>query len=186
MGVFQMSAFKYARLVDTENFVFEILELLFIQPPVSLLWYSEDFNNGVHFGHCFRGYFENDMPNEKAYIIIADVTKDNEEPNISNISNIDVEKIDKKLHSNIEQALKQQNLNLIRWMNSHLNHIYNRNVLVTAYIVEDPIVGQRQRICSRMEVKSRKIAIEVCFNIADANILAKPIFTAMHPVGIAE
>ena len=180
-----MSGLKYARMIDPEKYVFDILNLLLIQLPPGLWWHSEDFETDKYFGHIFRGYFESELPEEKAYVMIADVTNDEDEPDISNISKETIAAVDQNLRINIKKTLPSLGLGFVRWMNSELNYLYERNILVTAYIIDDPEVGHRQRICSRLNAKDRKIAIEVCFNISDAKTLAGPIFKAMIPVGIA-
>lgn len=177
-----MRTIKYAKFVDPDNSIFEVLDLVKIKLPPKIWWYSEDFETPSYFGHSFRGVFENDASIERAYILVADVTGDADEPDTSTITNDNIKLVDEKLQKDTENQLPTIGLSLVRWMNSQLNFRYERNVLVTAYIVDDPGVGHRQRICARLNVKSRKLAIEVCFNVADAETLARPMFIAMHPV----
>lgn len=177
-----METIKYAKFVDPDNSIFEILDLVAIKLPPRIWWHSEDFETPSYYGHLFRGVFEKDTSIERAYILVADVTDDSDEPDTSIITDDNIKSIDEKIQKILEKELPKMGMSVVRWMNSQLNFIFDRNVLVTAYIVDDPGVGHRQRICSRMKVNDRKVAIEVCFNIADADTLARPMFLAMHPV----
>jgi hypothetical protein len=159
----------------------EVLGLVSIQLPGPWWWRGEDIeNNEEAKGIVFRAYGEEQEEElDIAYILVADVTGDPEELNISSLDEDSAKDYDLHLYEDIKQNLPNEGMELIKWMSSQLNETEDLKILVTAYIVNDQ-GKERQNIALRMRVRESNLVIMGCFDIAMKDQLAAPIFDAMQ------
>ena len=170
---------KNVQLLDPSTGRFLILDRIEVRLPGPLWWHAEDIEGETARGIMFRGYRESDET-EKAYLIVVDVSADPTEPDISRLSQGDVGAVDAQLQREFASQSADLNLTLVRWMRSHLNETETLRMLVTAYIASDPDVGDRQFVAGRFSHGDRKMVMMVCFNVAEADELASPIFNILR------
>lgn len=157
---------------------FEVLGLVSIALPGPWWWHTEDMNNDAALGAIFRCYEEGNE-NEIAHMLVADVTHDPDEPDISTFEDSDIPAFDLFLETELRNGLELDGRELIRYMSSHLNYRSYGKALVTAYIARDQC-RDRQDIVIRIRVHQRNVVIAGCFDVSRAELLAKPIFLALN------
>jgi hypothetical protein len=158
----------------------EVLGLVSIQPPGPWWWRGEDIESEEAKGIIFRAYGEGQEEElDIAYILVADVTGDPEELNISSLDEDSAKAYDLHLHEEIKKNLPNEGMELIKWMSSQLNETADLKILVTAYIVNDQ-GKERQNIALRLRVRQSNLVIMGCFDIAMKDQLASPIFDAIR------
>jgi len=158
----------------------EVLELMSIQLPGPWWWRGEDIESEEAKGIIFRAYGEGQEEElDIAYILVADVTGDPEELNISSLDEDSAKAYDLHLHEEIKKNLPNEGMELIKWMSSQLNETEDLKILVTAYIVNDQ-GKERQNIVLRMRVRESNLVVMGCFDIAMKDQLAAPIFDAIR------
>ena len=129
-------------------------------------------------GAIFRCY-EQGNENELGYLLVADVSQDPNEPDISLYEASGIPELDRFLQSEIRSLMAQDGREMIRWMSSHLNHRSSGKALVTAYTARDQ-GRDRQYIDVRIRARQRNVVIAGCFDVNRADQLAKPIFYALN------
>ena len=158
----------------------EVLGLVSIQLPGPWWWNGEDIEDVKAKGAIFRAYAEGQEEGmDIAHLLVADVTGDSEELNISSLDEDSAKVYDLHLHEEIKQSLPDEGMQLIKWMSSQLNETEDLKILVTAYIVNDQ-GKERQNIAFRMRVRESNLVIMGCFDIVMKEQLAAPIFDAMQ------
>jgi hypothetical protein len=115
---------------------YEVLGLVRIAVFGPWWWQTEALNEPNARGAIFRGY-EDDKPQELAYLLVADVWEDPNEPDITYLRQEAVGELDRYLESEGRKVMANDGRRLIRWMSSKLNETPIRKGLVTAYIAED-------------------------------------------------
>jgi hypothetical protein len=159
----------------------EVLGLVSIRPPSPWWWQGEDIDDVKAKGIIFRTFAEGEEEGSQdiAYLIVADVTGDTEELNVSLLNEDSVKNYDLYLHQGIKNQLPDKGMELIKWMSSELNEIEGLKILVTAYIVDDQ-GRERQNIALRMRVRGSNLVIMGCFDVDMKDQLAAPIFDAIR------
>jgi hypothetical protein len=168
---------KYSRIND-DGCTFTVLDSFSIEPPSPLWWQVEDIDSELSRGAVFRGYLK-ESSTERAQLVIVDVSDDPTEPLVGSMNETDVANLDRRLSTEIRAAVESQGQKLVRWMSSHLNETSVGGGLVTAYIKNDPLCGDRQVIDLRMTLGAKKMVLEGVFNVADANLLAAPVYKSL-------
>ena len=168
----------------TEAGRYEVLGLVSIAVFGSWWWHTEDVNESTARGAIFRCYEEgNDQA--LAYLLVADVSDDRDEPDTTALKPEGVEELDKFLEGEVRKLMANDGRRMIRWMSSKLNETPTLKGLVTAYIGEDQ-GRNRQYIDLRISVRGRKVVVAGCFDVKRAHDLAAPIFAAMQNAAILD
>lgn len=156
----------------------EVLGLVSIAVFGPWSWHTEDLDEPTIRGTILRCYEEgNDR--ELAYLLVADVSDDPEEPDIARLTPERVGEVDKFLEAGIRALMANDGRRMIRWMSSRLNETPTSKGLVTAYIAEDQ-GRDRQYVDLRIPVRSRKVVVAGCFDFRRAGEFAAPIFAALQ------
>lgn len=153
--------------------VLNVLGTILIRTPGPWWWHSADIEEHGARGAIFRAYEEGGT-HDIAYLLVVDVTEDPTEPDVTLIRPDTVGDFDEKIRVGVSAQL-----NVTKWMSSHLNTLAGQNALITAYIIQD-VSGDRQIIAVRRPVANRKYLIMGCFVVTRAQELARPIFEAIH------
>jgi hypothetical protein len=122
---------------------------------------------------------EDDKPQELAYLLVADVSDDPDEPDITHLKQEAVGELDRFLESEVRKVMANDGRRLIRWMSSKLNETPIRKGLVTAYIAQDQ-ARDRQYVDLRIAIRGRKVIVAGCFDVKRADQLAGPILSAIQ------
>ena len=170
-------AIARGNVIRTDEPRFEVLGLASIALPGPWWWHTEDMNDHGAIGAIFRCYEEGNEQ-ELGYLLVADVSQDPTEPDISNCNESNVADLDRYLEQGVRRVLQCDGRRFKSWMKSHLNHRATGNVLVTAYIGEDG-GRDRQYIDARMRIGERSVIVAGCFDVNRASELAVPIFSAV-------
>src|SRR5215470_808384 len=164
---------------------FEILGLISLVLPGTWWWHTEDFNDpGGAKGAIFRCY-ENDYLaedgnlQELAYLLVADVSDDPSEPDITRFEQKDVDQFDRFLEQESRRVMAREGRLMIRWMSSHLSVTSRGPGLMTAFVGRDQ-GRDRQYMDARIRVGDRNVMIGGCFDIRRKDDLAAPIFWAVQ------
>lgn len=166
---------KNSKLINSDEYIFSVLDYITIQLFGGYAWQGEDIDDPTAIGSVFHAF--EDPPTESvASLTIADATGDPDEPDISTMSESDVEKVDALLRGAIESQM-----NVDTWMSSKLNESGDLKALVTPYIVQNN--GKRwQYIALRLARNGRKIVVIGMFDVAKSNPLAQLVFRSMQGV----
>lgn len=148
-----------ARLVDSENGLFKVLDLITIQLFGGYAWQGEDISDPTAIGSVFHAY-EDPHKELVAFLTIVDATGDPDEPDIGAMSQSEVEKVDTLLRMAIYSKMDVDN-----WMSSALNELGDLKVLVTPYVVKND--GKKwQYIALRLVKNGRKVVVIGVFDVA--------------------
>jgi hypothetical protein len=163
-----------------------VLNLISVHPPFlkGKWWSCEDLLEKEGFGTIVRLYNfngERDDNQDVAYIIVADVTEDPEEPDIATFTEDDVLKYDKVLEKSLDRIFSKDGRKMIKWMSSHLSG----KTLTTAYIEQEQN-KDRQVIVLRLPHANRKMIIMGRFDIEHKNELSTPIFHTMKSFSLLD
>jgi hypothetical protein len=161
----------------TDKARFEILGLVSIALPGPWWWQTEDMNDPAAIGAIFRCY-EQGNEQEIGYLLVADISQDPSEPDISLYDDSRIPELDRFLESEIRSLMAHDGREMIRWMSSHLNRGSFGKALVTAYIAQDQ-GRDRQYIDVRIRTRQRNVVIAGCYDLKRADQLARPIFYAL-------
>jgi hypothetical protein len=179
-----MAQVKNCKLVDPDRGLFNVLDLAYLRLTGPWWWESEDIDEEGCIGSIFRTWGDGEATGlDKAYIIVADVTDDLSEPDISEISIQDVERVDHELHTDIARGLEESGSKLIKWIPSKLNESTNYKALVTPYITLDQ-GKERQFIVLRISAQERKLVVMGCFDVKEHETFAGPILAIMKQTEI--
>lgn len=170
------SSLLNATLTTDSRFV--VLGLVSIALPGPWWWHTADLNDAGAVGAIFRCYEKNN-DKELAYLLVADVSGDPQEPDINAFAEKDIGKLDRFLEREIQALMARDGRQMVRWMSSHLNERLSGKCLVTAYTANDQ-GKERQYIDVRTRVGQRNVVIAGCFDVSRADELAKPIFFALN------
>ena len=165
-----------ANATSTGKSRFEVLGLVSIALPGPWWWHIEDVNDPGAVGAIFRCY-EKGNAEELGYLLVADVSQDSDEPDISMYEDSRIPELDRFLESQIRSLMAHDGRKMIRWMSSHLNRRPYGKALLTAYIARDR-GRDRQYFDARIRVRQRNVVIAGCFDVSRADQLARPIFYA--------
>lgn len=174
-------------IVDYPSKKFNVLGLLELELPHGFDWYISDYVEEDSIGAVFRtwgiavGAENEDNILDVGYIAIVDATKDTTEPNICDVTEENVSNFDNHLKEDLTEGLSRSGRCMKRWMSSQLNETADRKALVTAYITSEDD-REMQYIFVRISVNKRKIVIIGRFDIAHAELIAKPIYDAMREI----
>src|SRR5262249_44750057 len=113
------------------------------------------------------------------YLLVADVSQDPDEPDVSTYEGADIPEVDRFLESGVRGLTARDGREMIRWISSHFNCRSFDKALVTAYIARDQ-GRERQYIDVRLRVRNRNVVIGSCFDVNRAEELAKPILFALN------
>jgi hypothetical protein len=162
----------------TEEGFYQVLGLVGIRLPGPWWWHTEDLTDSGAQGAIFRCYEEgNDQ--ELAYVLVADLSDDPDEPDITLFNEKDAEKFDRYLEESVRRLMDHDGRKMTKWMSSRLSETPRGNGLVSAYLAEDQ-GKERQYIDLRVGVRGRKVVIAGCFDVLRAKELAGPIFNALQ------
>jgi hypothetical protein len=100
---------------------------------------------------------------EVAYLLVADVSEDLDEPDITHLKQEAVGELDRFLENEVQKVMANDGRRLIRWMSSKLNDTPIRKSLGTAYIAEDQ-ARERQYVDVRIPIKGKKVIVAGCFD----------------------
>jgi hypothetical protein len=164
-------------VVLTDHSRFEVLGLVSIALPGPWWWHTEDLNETGAVGAIFRCY-DRDNQNELAYLLVADLSSDQSEPDISAWQEVQASDFDRFLEREIRDRMMSDGREFIRWMSSHLNRGPLGTCLLTAYVARDQ-GRERQYMDLRARVRDRNICVGACFDIAHAKELSAPIMSAL-------
>jgi hypothetical protein len=153
----------YGNVILTDSSRFEVLGLVSIAPPGPWWWHTSDLNDAGAVGAIFRCYEENNVE-ELAYLLVADVCGDPEEPDISAYQEQDIREFDRFVERQIRILMARDGREMVRWMSSQLNERSSGKCLVTAYIANDQ-GRERQYIDLRTRVGQRNVIIAGCFDV---------------------
>jgi hypothetical protein len=158
----------------------EVLGLVSIQLPELGWWSGDDIEDMKTKGAIFRAYAEGQEEGwDIGYIIVADVTGNPQQLNISSLDEGSAKDYDLYLHKEAQKALSGRGMEIIEWRPSQLDETEGFKRLVTTYIVKDE-GRERQNIALRMRVRQSNLVIMGCFDIAMKDQLAAPIFDAIR------
>ncbi len=153
----------------------EVLGLVSLKLPPPWWWHGSDLENESGEGAIFCAYKDEEEPGlDIAQIIVADVTRDPDELNISSLDENSAKDYDRFLHRDIKKNLHNDGRELIKWMSSQLIEKEKRKILFTEYIEKDQ-GKERQMIALRMRVREFNLVIMGCFDIAMKDELLVPI-----------
>jgi hypothetical protein len=112
---------KNVELLDSTNGTFRVLDFINIRMPrgIAEWWHTEDIEEDGNQGTLFTGVDETAKP--ILVIQIGDATHDNTEPDISAITEADVDQLDKFLHEQARKSFDSHVMSLTEWMSSSLN-----------------------------------------------------------------
>ena len=160
----------------------EVLGLVSLKLPPPWWWHCADLENESAEGAIFNAYKDEEEPGlDIAQIIVADVTRDPDELNISSLDENSAKDYDQFLHREIKKTLHNDGIEVIKWMSSQLNETKNFKGLLTAYIVKDQ-GKERQMIALRIRVREFNLVIIGCFDIAMKDELVVPIYNAIGDI----
>jgi hypothetical protein len=146
--------------------------------PGSWWWLTEDLNDPGAKGAVFRCYEENNEQ-EIAYLLVADVTSDPDEPDVAAFEPEDVERFDCFLERETRQIMARQGRRLLQWQSSQLSTPATGKGLTSWYIAQDQ--GRpRQYIDLRIGVAGRKVVIGGCYDVHCSEDVANAIIWAIQ------
>jgi hypothetical protein len=164
---------------------FEILGLVSLRlPGLGGWWHTEDVSQPTAKGAMFR-YYGNDPDQEWAYLLVADVSNDPSEPDVTAFAASDAAAFDDFLRQAIPELFARDGRRLVKWMSSQLNEKlarFDAKGLVTAYIAWDH-GRERQYIDCRTSVRDRKVIVAGCFDVGRKDDLAQAIFWSISDAG---
>jgi TPR repeat protein len=174
------------KLIDSSRGLFSVIDSFYITIPQGLgcRWNNEDIEEGSCSGAIFRAYHPDKDGNiglDSAYIMLVDASNDDTEPDVIGMEQIDVPNLDSSLRRDISEQLKNDGMTMSKWMSSQLDEMVFPKVLITAYIAEDNGL-QRQFIAVRFQIGFKKVVAIGNFDIARADIFAKPILKTLHTI----
>ncbi len=173
----------------TEDGNFDVLGLVRVVLPGPWWWQTEDFNDaGGGRGAIFRCYEEGYVAEdgnlqELAYLLVADVSDDPTEPDITRFVQADVEGFDRFLEQEIRHLMSHDGRTMVNWMSSHLSETSSGAGLMSAYIARDS-GRERQYMDARVNVGGRKVVIGGCFDVQRKDDLAVPVFWAVQQAAV--
>jgi len=177
---------KRIQMLDHGKGVFRFLQTIDIAlPNVGLHWHGEDIDAPGVEAAAMYGCLD-PRGSEVAYVLVGDVSGDPTEPTITSMTDEEHVNLGIKIEDGTRDFCRTQGFRFIRWMGSEINHRSNVFILVSAYIVNIEGIGNQQRITARFVSKKRMWLIETAFSVEKEDILAKPMFLALHPVNIAD
>lgn len=166
----------------TDENRFEVLELVSIRlPGLGAWWYTEDLNQPTAKGAIFRCY-GNEPDQELGFLLVADITDDPTEPDVTCFTESDAAAFDEFLRQAMPELFARDGRRLVKWMSSQLNEKLGRfdtKGLVTAYIGWDQ-GRERQYIDCRTSVRDHKLVVAGCFDIDHKDELAAAIFWCLE------
>jgi hypothetical protein len=156
----------------------EVLGLVSVVLPGSWWWLTEDLNEPGAKGAVFRCYEEgNDQ--ELAYLLVADVTSDPDEPDVTAFGEEDVERFDGFLERETRQIMARQGRKLLKWQSSGLSEPASGKGLTSWYVAQDQ--GRpRQYIDLRIRIAGRNVVIGGCYDVHRGEDLEKAIMWAIQ------
>lgn len=166
---------KRSQLIDADQSVFSVLDVVTVQLFSGYHWQGEDFSDPTAEGSTFYA-FEDPPTKAVAWITIADVTRDESEPDISSLEESEILAIDASLRAAVEAQMQ-----VVNWMHSKLNVSDTTKALVTPYIIESD--GTRwQYIGLRTSHRQKKYIVMGTFDVGRSDPLAQLVFHAMRSV----
>lgn len=167
-------------LTDPDRGVFTILEQLRIRLSGPYWWKGEHIDEEGAVGVDFRAYPQDVKEDEmfpQASILIADVTTDPTEPNISGIRELEIMRIDDYLR---EELSKQDQLPLVAWEGTEVKTIDGEEGLLSTYRVEDEGIERRMK-AFRVNSRGRKWAVIASYDSKREGELDEPLTqTVLH------
>lgn len=161
---------------------YEILGMVRIAVFGPYLWMTEDLDGPGMRGAMFRCY-EDGNDRELAYLLVADVSADETEPDVSTLERADIENVDRYLEDGFRQGLANAGRRLIEWIPAVFHGTDDNKRLLTAYVGDDQ--GQeRHYVDCRLSIRGRKWVISGCFDVARKDDLAGPIYATLQNVEI--
>lgn len=117
------------------------------------------------------------------YILFADGTDDDTEPDISALHQDQVPETDDYLRRVLADYYDAHGEHLVRWMGSQFNVGPTMRALVTAYVITDQ-GKERQVVAARLPLAGRKVVIIGSFDVNQADLLAAPIIQALRSISV--
>jgi len=127
--------------------------------------------------------FDPVLETQACYLLFADGTSDDTEPDIATLTQDQVSEVDEYLHRALLEHYEAQEEQILQWMGSQLNVTPDIRALITAYIVSDE-GERRQVIAARLPIAGRKVVVIGNFDVAQADRLAAPVFNAIRGITI--
>lgn len=159
-------------LVDPEELRFSVLSEVELSLFRGYNWQSDDVEHPTARGSTFFA-FENPPEESVASITVVNVTNDLSEPHVGLLDESDVAEVDAMLREAVESEMQ-----VVRWMKSHLNALETSKTLVTPYIVE--LDGKMvQYIAARTLNNGRKYLVVGSFDVVKSAPLATLVVHSM-------
>ncbi|MFZ4858174.1 MAG: hypothetical protein ACOYL3_17435 [Desulfuromonadaceae bacterium] len=150
---------NYFEPLDSEWKRISILGLLRIKIPEQGVWFFRDFDEPLTKGFgCGAGRDHNDPDSDEVLgIVVADVSDDPTEPDVSGVITDYVSALDEHLRLETFKELREQDTPLVEWQASKLVRTRVGNCLETRYVWFDR-GGNRTTIIRRFSLNGRKFA----------------------------
>ncbi len=177
---------KNTKLIDSDIGVFSFLDILTIQVPPIGWWQSEDFEDEKSRGVIFSAFEPPKNEDEDpvlniAWFLLADATNDPDELNITLLNEEKLSEVDKQLHQDIENSLKNDGMIIQKWVPSELSEISGIKMLISSYLYTEGNV-ERQSVAVRFSVKDKNIVIILNYLLSMRDEIAQPIFETLHTI----
>lgn len=98
---------KNVSSLNTDEYVVTVLQKISIHLSPEYKWHGADIDTELHSGAIFRG-FENREDNEEyvGYVLICDVSKDDDEPDMNDVSDENVLSVEQKLRDELSKQVQ--------------------------------------------------------------------------------
>jgi hypothetical protein len=165
----------------TEEPRMEVLGLISVSLPGPWWWHTEDMNDPKARGAIFRCYEEGNEQ-ELAYLLIADVSTDPDEPDVALLEQSDIQSLDNFFEREVRHVMARDGRELLQW-SARFSEPASGRGLASSYLAKDH--GRvRQYIDLRISVDGRKVVIGGCYDVQHSEELAKPITWALQDAAL--
>ncbi|MBK6630056.1 MAG: hypothetical protein IPG33_02895 [Betaproteobacteria bacterium] len=182
---------RNSTLIDSDRGLFSILRLVKLRLPGPYLWQGEDIDNEKAMGSAFHAFVPEDSNVEKtsvASIIVADVTNDTSEPDVSNHVQVDTTIIDKYLRTEVLEQSSLAGEEIADWTPSRLHKLESGapTFLLTEYTLRGNSKEMRH-IDLRINAGGRKIVAKgICYDMERAEELSQLVFSVLGSIVISD
>ena len=174
---------KFFETIDLNKCLFQVLGFLTVDvssPYFTLVEEVQDQSaQGVIFG--FMADADRDLEHIPADFTVIDVTADDDEPDVTKMSDDDVDEFDVFVRRGIELELENDSHEIIRWIGTEKHIIAQEVVMMTGYVVR--IEGcDRQYVIVRRRMACRNICIIGTFDVRRTDDFMKLIMEMLGRV----
>lgn len=153
-----------SQIIDQKSGLVLILDLLALNLFNGYRWYFEDLNQPGAVGGVIRG-LDAEEDKEVCHFLVADVTRDESEPVINDLSPNSIDKLHEELMIGVSEATNHSGMQVLSFEKSKLVLQNMRRYLITEYLVNDNNVI-RKCVAYRTTVDEKKVIIQTNHNIA--------------------